>query len=75
MNYYKPLRSHLDGVTYFVEAAPATAKAVSCVSSLWESAETSLELPVPIIQSVATASTSAAAGLCEAFTAQSGINL
>ena len=33
LNYYKSLRSHNDGVTYFVEAQPAIAKAVSTVAA------------------------------------------
>jgi len=55
LEYYKSLRSHNDGVTYFVEAAPAIAKAVTTVAAMQETAHVPLELPVPIIKPVAVA--------------------
>ncbi len=55
LEYYKSLRSHNDGVTYFVEAAPAIAKAVTTVAAMQETAHVPLTLPVPIIKPVAVA--------------------
>ena len=70
LNYYKSLRSHNDGVTYFVEAQPAIAKAVSTVAALQESAHVPLTLPVPIIKPVAVARVGAVTGLWESATIQ-----
>lgn len=50
LNFYKNLRSHNDGVTYFVEAKPAIAKAVSVAAGLTETAYVPLVLPIPIIK-------------------------
>lgn len=65
LNYYKSLRSHNDGVTYFVEAQPAISKAVSTVAALQESAHVPLTLPVPIIKPVAVARVGVVTGLWE----------
>lgn len=53
VNFYKSLRSHNDGVTYFVEAAPAVAKAMCGVPGLEETAYVAVTLPVPILQPTA----------------------
>lgn len=68
LNYYKSLRSHNDGVTYFVEAKPAVVKAVSAVSGLTETAHVPIALPVPIIKPTAKVRTGVVTGLWEAFT-------
>ena len=65
LNYYKSLRSHNDGVTYFVEAKPAIAKAASSVSGLKETLHVSVELPTPIIQPTARVRAGAITGLWE----------
>lgn len=65
LNYYKSLRSHNDGVTYFVEAEPAVAKAVSSVAGLKETVHAPLELPVPIIRPTASARVGVITGLWE----------
>lgn len=69
VNYYKSLRSHNDGVTYFVEAEPAVAKAVVSVPRIREELHTSLEIPVPTLQAKATARTGIITGLWETFSA------
>lgn len=69
MNYYKSLRSHNDGVTYFVEAEPAVTKAVASVPRIREEIHTSLEIPVPTIQAKATVRTGIITGLWETFSA------
>ena len=53
LNYYKSLRSHNDGVTYFVEAKPAIAKA-GVAAGLLELAAVRVELPIPIRATVRT---------------------
>ena len=53
LNFYKNLRSHNDGVTYFVEAKPAIAKAVSVAAGLTETAHVPLVLPIPAIKPTA----------------------
>ena len=65
LEYYKSLRSHNDGVTYFVEAAPAIAKAVTTVAAMQETAHVPLTLPVPIIKPVAVARIGVVTGLWE----------
>lgn len=70
LNYYKSLRSHNDGVTYFVEAAPAIAKAVATVAAMQETVHVPLTLPVPIIKPVAVARVGAVTGLWESATIQ-----
>ena len=75
LNYYKSLRSHNDGVTYFVEAQPAIARAVSTVAALQESAHVPLTLPVPIIKPVVSARVGVATGLWEAFTASAVLTI
>lgn len=50
LNFYKSLRSHNDGVTYFVEAEPAIVKAGASAPGLWEAVHVPLELPVPLIK-------------------------
>lgn len=65
LNYYKSLRSHNDGVTYFVEAEPAVVKAVSSVPGIRETIHIPFELPVPIIQPTATAHAGVITGLWE----------
>lgn len=67
LNFYKSLRSHNDGVTYFVEAAPAISKAVSSVSGLEETAHIPLVVPVPIIKPTASARVGVITGLWETF--------
>ena len=73
LNFYKNLRSHNDGVTYFVEAAPAIAKAASSVTGFKESTHISLVVPVPIIKPTASARVGAITGLWES--AEARINL
>lgn len=68
LNFYKSLRSHNDGVTYFVEAKPAVAKVASVVSGLTETARVPVALPVPIIKPTAKVRTGVITGLWEAFT-------
>ena len=65
LEYYKSLRSHNDGVTYFVEAAPAIAKAVATVAAMQETVHVPLTLPVPIIKPVAVARVGVVTGLWE----------
>ncbi len=67
LNFYKSLRSHNDGVTYFVEASPAIAKAVASVPGLEETVRIPLDIPVPIIQATVSARVGMAMGLMEAF--------
>ena len=45
LNFYKSLRSHNDGVTYFMQAAEA--RAVSCAASLGSRMCVGVELPIP----------------------------
>lgn len=73
LNFYKSLRSHNDGVTYFVEAAPAIARAASSVTGFKESTHISLVVPVPIIKPTASARVGAITGLWES--AEARINL
>ena len=65
LNYYKSLRSHNDGVTYFVEAEPALAKAAPSVPGLKESVHVPLVLPVPAIRPTASARVAVITGLRE----------
>lgn len=65
VNFYKSLRSHNDGVTYFVEAEPAIAKAASSTPSLNETIHVPLALPVPIIRPTASARAGVITGLWE----------
>ena len=65
LNFYKSLRSHNDGVTYFVEAEPAIAKAASSTPSLNETIHVPLALPVPIIRPTASARAGVITGLWE----------
>lgn len=65
LEYYKSLRSHNDGVTYFVEAASAIAKAVATVAAMQETVYVPLTLPVPIIKPVAVARVGVVTGLWE----------
>jgi len=65
LNFYKSLRSHNDGVTYFVEAAPAIARAVSIAAGLTEAVRVPHSVPVPIIQPTAYARVGAITGLWE----------
>ena len=65
LNFYKNLRSHNDGVTYFVEAEPAIAKAASSTPSLNETIHVPLALPVPIIRPTASARAGVITGLWE----------
>ena len=69
LNFYKNLRSHNDGVTYFVEADPGIAKAASSVSGLKETIHVPLEILVPIIQPTAKARAGAITGLWESAAA------
>lgn len=70
LNYYKSLRSHNDGVTYFVEAEPALAKAASSVPGFKETVHVPLELPVPIIRPTASARVGVITGLWESAAAR-----
>ena len=65
MNFYKSLRSHNDGVTYFVEAEPALAKAASGAPGLTETIHAALELPVPLVRLTASAKVGTVTGLWE----------
>lgn len=65
LNFYKSLRSHNDGVTYFVEAAPAIARAVSVAAGLTETTRIPLVVPVPIIKPSIHARVGAITGLWE----------
>ena len=65
MNFYKSLRSHNDGMTYFVEAEPALAKAASSTPGLNETIHVPLTLPVPIIRPTASARAGVITGLWE----------
>ena len=65
LNFYKNLRSHNDGVTYFVEAEPALAKAASSTPGLNETIHVPLVLPVPIIRPTASARAGVITGLWE----------
>lgn len=65
MNFYKSLRSHNDGMTYFVEAEPALAKAASSTPGLNETIHVPLTLPVPIIRPTASARARVITGLWE----------
>ena len=69
LNFYKNLRSHNDGVTYFVEADPGIAKAASSVSGLKETIHVPIEILVPIIQPTAKARAGAITGLWESAAA------
>lgn len=53
VNFYKSLRSHSDGITYFVETAPAAAKAMSGVPGLEETARVQITLPIPVLRATA----------------------
>lgn len=70
LNYYKSLRSHNDGVTYFVEAEPAIAKAGASAPGLWETVHVPLELPVPPIKPTAGVRVGATTGLWESAAAR-----
>lgn len=65
LNFYKSLRSHNDGVTYFVEAEPAIARTVAAAPGLWEAVHVPLELPVPLIKPAASVRVGATTGLWE----------
>ena len=65
MNFYKSLRSHNDGVTYFVEAEPAVVKAVASAPGLTETLHVPLVLPVPLLQPTASIRVGATTGLWE----------
>ena len=64
LNFYKNLRSHNDGVTYFVEAGVASIK-TGTTAGLLEMAAIKIELPIPIR---AVVRTGIAAILDEAYT-------
>ena len=69
LNYYKSLRSHNDGVTYFVEAVPAIARAAASAPGYEEHVHIALELPVPAIRPAAAVRAGSAAAINEEFTA------
>ena len=73
LNFYKSLRSHNDGVTYFVEAQPAIAKAVASVPSLEESLHVPLVLPIPVIKPTAHGRVGAVTSLWESTTTKLNI--
>ena len=64
LNFYKSLRSHNDGVTYFVEAGAASIK-TGTTAGLLKLAAVKIELPIPIR---AVVRTGIAAILDEAYT-------
>ena len=70
MNFYKSLRSHNDGVTYFVEAEPAVVKAVASAPGLTETLHVPLVLPVPLLQPTANIRVGATTGLWESVAAR-----
>ena len=70
LNFYKSLRSHNDGVTYFVEAEPAVVKAVVSASGLTEALHVPLVLPVPMIRPTASIRMGAVTGLWESVAAR-----
>lgn len=70
LEFYRSLRDHNDGVTYFVEAQPAIARAVSTVAALQESVHVPLTLPVPIIKPAVSARVGVVTGLWESATTQ-----
>ena len=70
LNFYKSLRSHNDGVTYFVEAEPAVVKAVASAPGLTETLHVPLVLPVPLIQPTASVRVGATTGLWESVAAR-----
>ena len=73
LNFYKSLRSHNDGVTYFVEAEPAVVKAVVSASGLTEALHVPLVLPVPMIRPTASIRMGAVTGLWESVAARVGL--
>ena len=70
MNFYKSLRSHNDGVTYFVEAEPAIVRAAASAPGLTEALHVPLVLPVPMIRSTASVRMGAVTGLWESVAAR-----
>ena len=70
MNFYKSLRSHNDGVTYFVEAEPAVVKAVASAPGLTETLHVPRVLPVPLLQPTASIRVGATTGLWESVAAR-----
>ena len=70
LNFYKSLRSHNDGVTYFVEAEPAVVKAAASAPGLTETIHVPLVLPVPLIQPTASVRVGATTGLWESVAAR-----
>lgn len=70
LNFYKSLRSHNDGVTYFVEAEPAIAKVGASAPGLWETVRVPLELPVPLIKPTASVRAGTVTGLWESVSAR-----
>lgn len=66
LNFYKSLRSHNDGVTYFVEAQTTEVKTAGCTPGAWETLCVPVGLPVPVIRPAArTRAWMAATGLLE----------
>lgn len=70
LNFYKSLRSHNDGVTYFVEAEPAIARAGASAPGLTEALHVPLVLPVPMIRPTASVRMGAVTGLWESVAAR-----
>ena len=70
MNFYKSLRSHNDGVTYFVEAEPAIVRAAASAPGLTEALHVPLVLPVPLIRPTAGVRVGAVTGLWESVAAR-----
>ena len=70
LNFYKSLRSHNDGVTYFVEAEPAIVSAVASAPGLTEALHVPLVLPVPMIRPTASVRMGAVTGLWESVAAR-----
>lgn len=55
LEFYRSFRDHNDGVTYFVEAQPAIARAVLSAAGLEETAQVPIILPVPVIKPIVNA--------------------
>lgn len=65
LEFYRSLRDQNDGVTYFVEARPAIARAVLSAAGLEETAHVPLVLPVPVIKPLVKARTGIMTNLWE----------
>lgn len=73
LKYYKNLRSHNDGVTYFAEAAPAVARAAGCVSGAEESVCVPIAVTVPQLRPAAAARVGVGVSVYEEFTVRAAL--